>query len=56
MKIDSQKSLDRLAFLALGTMLWVCVAALAGLIAYAQGSSADSSRLSARRYSSRHWL
>jgi len=36
MKIDSQKSLDRLAFLALGTMLWVCVAALAGLIAYAQ--------------------
>jgi hypothetical protein len=28
--------LDRLAFLALGAMLWVCVAAVAGLIAYAQ--------------------
>ncbi len=28
--------LDRLAFFAFGAMLWVCIAAVAGLIAYTQ--------------------
>jgi hypothetical protein len=28
--------LDRLAFLAFGAMLWACIAAVAGLVAYAQ--------------------
>jgi hypothetical protein len=28
--------LDGLAFLALGAMLWVCVAAVAGFVGYAQ--------------------
>lgn len=27
---------DRVAFLALGAMLWVCIAAVVGLMAYAQ--------------------
>ena len=31
---------DRLAFIALGAMLWVCVAAVTGLIAYSQAGVA----------------
>jgi hypothetical protein len=33
MKTDA---MDRLAFIAFGAMLWVCVAAVVGLIGYAQ--------------------
>ena len=29
--------LDRIAFLAFGAMLWACIAAVAGLIAYTKG-------------------